>query len=316
VDFYDIYSPKIFGSIGEIDDVLRDRSLCIILKKYPSAEITGTMKMQVFVNIYGEETVRLRSLAALSALTNFEMVYDVFCKTDLKFKSARDNEILQPLYALAQIVGDDYVKALDIYRLKSMQSAEYMDSQSTEGAINNVIKLLAQGWLNDQDLINHGMVRDLRYDETTDRYSLGEEVMRFDETITKLMRIEDNFIYLNSALLTLMANQTHDFGKISLHSVHNALHRIFSENEYQRSTVTFNSDTISEYFDKKKSFSCYNIKLDVSKYRHGKLTFDRIKEKMYDDETKDLTERMEKRKDHADDDIYSFPLGDKVANDN
>jgi hypothetical protein len=41
----------------------------------------------------------------------------------------------------------------------------------------------------------------------------------------------------------------------------------------------------------------------------GKLSFDRIKEKMYDDETKDLTERMQKNKDYVDEDIYSLPLG-------
>jgi hypothetical protein len=101
-----------------------------------------------------------------------------------------------------------------------------------------------------------------------------------------------------------MANQLHDFGKISLHSVHTALHRIFSSSEYERSTVTFNDDDIIKFFENKRSFSCFKIKLDVSKYG-----YDKIKQKMYDDETKDLTERMEKRKDHVDEDIYSLPLG-------
>jgi 5S rRNA maturation endonuclease (ribonuclease M5) len=310
VDNYNGFCPKVFGSISDVDDVLRDRCLCFILNKYPASELKGVMKIGRFNELYGNEVIRLKSLAALSALTNFKSVLEVYHNTDTVYKSARDNEIIAPLLALASMIGKEYVDAVDSYAIKSIKSAEYVDSQSPEGSVNLTLKLLAQGYFNPTDFTNNGYVYDLKYDETTDRYSLGEVIMQFNDIITKRLHFNGNILQLNTAYLTYFLSQLHDYGKLTLRTIKGAVFRIFPETKWVRTSASFTDEKITDFFDKKDRISCYKLDLDVSEFKLGKLNFDRIKEKMYDDETKDLTERLEKNKGHADEDIYSLPLGE------
>jgi len=302
VDYYNVYSPKVFAAIGELDDVLRDRSICIILKKYKAEEIHDVLDMQVFKNKYHGEMVKLSSYAALSALSNFQPIYEAFNTMNLKFSSARFNQIMKPLYALANIVGEDFIEALERYSEKNAKSGEYIDSQSIEGAIKNTIKLIAQGWLNPTNFLNQGFVYNLVFDEITNRYILGSEVvMRFNEIVTKLFKIDGNNIYTNTACLTYLVNQMHDYSNVTLHSIHVSLGRIYPDNplsEKTRTTTAFKSTELTEYFGKKANISCHKIIINVSEFG-----FDQIKEKMNDDEEKDLLERMQKNKETADDDL-------------
>ena len=46
IDVYDVYCPKVVSCIGELDDVLRDRCLCLTLEKV-SANIISNWKKSV-----------------------------------------------------------------------------------------------------------------------------------------------------------------------------------------------------------------------------------------------------------------------------
>jgi hypothetical protein len=130
VDNYDVFSPKVFAAIGEIDDVLRDRSLTLFLKRFTKPDLKDIMNVTEFMTTYGDEMIKLSS--ALSGLENFKTVYNNYLVTVTDSQSARADETMTPLYTLAKMVGDDYVEAITAYNISNEKSKQYVDDQSVE----------------------------------------------------------------------------------------------------------------------------------------------------------------------------------------
>jgi hypothetical protein len=268
VDYYDVFSPKVFAAIGELDDVLRDRSLTITLQLLKANEIHDVINITEFKSLYGDEMVKLSSFAALSALENFKTVYKNYMETETNSESARENETMKPLYTLAKMVGSDYLDAIKAYNISNEQSKEYVDDQSIEGVIKNTVQYIAKAALVSNEFISHGIVSDVIKDENGDFIISKEPLFKFDCLFTKNTKFDGNFIYLNTFFITMMARQLNDFGTISLKQVHNAWKRIFPNNRLlksQRTSATFTDTALFNEF-KHYNVSCYNTAINIADY--------------------------------------------------
>lgn len=287
VDCYSVYSPKVFAAIGELDDVLRDRSICIVLSKLPASEIKDVMDLSVFYSTYAGELARLSSYAALSALEHFQSVFEHFNAVKTHGESARANQILKPLYSLAEIIGEDYVGAVDSYSHMNEQSKAYVDSQSVEGAIKEAIQLLALTWFNKDGFNRYGIVPQLQKDKGTNRYQIVESSIKVETGVAEQVRYDGNDVVINTVYLTLLANQLYDFGTISLKQVHTALSRIMPDKpltKSNRTTTSLRTEDHKKFFGR-NCMSSYNIHINVANFG-----FDKIQEQLNEQLQNDLTQ--------------------------
>jgi hypothetical protein len=298
IDYYDAFSPKVFAAIGELDDVLRDRSLTVILQKYNAKQIYDVISISEFKMLYGEEMVKCSSFAALSALDNFQTVYKNYMKTETESESARANEIMKPLYTLAKMVGKDYIDAIKAYNISNEKSKEYVDGQSVEGVIKEALSMIALSSLDSHNFQRDGIVPKIMYYENGDCYIDKESTFKFDTFLLKTISYDGNYVYLNTFILMLMARQLHDFGSISLKQVHNALPRL-NPNEpilkQKRTTVSFSDVLLTQEF-KRGAVTCNKIAINIADYGVDKIRDDmelQRDRKRIDDEIKLQRDREE-----------------------
>jgi DNA primase len=145
VEEFSIFSPKIISNIYGIEDVVEDRCLKIPMKKYPSSITNRMMNIKVFENFYKDKIEETASKACISALTYFSKIYDEYVSMHLDMGSARNSQIMRPIFTLAAIAGEDYEKAVLEYYSKYMEDdKKWVEANSPEGCLKEVFKIIAE----------------------------------------------------------------------------------------------------------------------------------------------------------------------------
>lgn len=268
---YNVYCPKIFAGIGDIDEVLRDRAIKISLKQYKPSEITGTLSEAVFFNLYSENLVRLSSYCALSALTNFQDVYDKFQKIEINSVTLRNRQLFRPLFTLASLIGNDYIEAIKYYDKENALSKVYGDSQSVEGIIKQSVNLVFRSYQNFQTDLDNG---DSFFDvisskketpKSNDSIKSNADNTELDEDLIKEGHIifKDGYFRVNSFALLVIANQISDSQTITLKKIHDNLPKLFTNIKLancSRTTTKFDDffyQNIYKLLGEKKSLNVY-----------------------------------------------------------
>lgn len=146
-DKFSVFGPKVISNINGIEDVIGDR--CIFIRTFRVGE--DKLRLLEDVQLYKEErrasVHSTTSRAALSALTHYRKVYDLFhnVNANIGTGNARLTQLLRPLVAMAQFVGGDYEKHLmQFYQTDVKDSKEEISSGTVEGMLRILLNQIAE----------------------------------------------------------------------------------------------------------------------------------------------------------------------------
>ena len=303
IDVYDVYCPKVVSCIGELDDVLRDRCLCLTLEKV-SANIIPEyiLDKEIFNNTYGGEMIKLSSLAALSALESFQEVYTRFnAISALHTDSDRGNQIVKPLYTLAAMIGSDYTSALDNILQANENSKSYVESQTTESLVRTALHILAASWVN-------GAQHMSSYDKSRIGITHPKVMIYFGKNLEEtyeldcefyergFIKYDGSFVETNTFVISQIINSLYDSYYVPYKAIHFALNRIMPDNQLmgqKRTSITFGEFKNPEWFqlnNRKATAACYKFKFDVFDFNGSELL------ELYRQKEDSLNEELEKIK--------------------
>lgn len=145
---YNVYSPKVFVLIGDVNDTLRDRSIVVRLRRaeqapefrYRVAEREGAELraelQELFTTVVTDpDTNQKVRVANTDAAEAIGALYQSFPFKRLAFLSDRDAEIWQSLFSIAQCLGVDNGLeriAIDIATEKTAEARRYVDLRGAE----------------------------------------------------------------------------------------------------------------------------------------------------------------------------------------
>jgi len=96
---FDVFSPKVIVSIGNLPDTLRDRSIVIPMRRRLKSERTERYRFRKVAAL----AEGAASAAAVWAEKNRLAVEQVYLKLDLDFLQDRESDIWEPIFAIASI---------------------------------------------------------------------------------------------------------------------------------------------------------------------------------------------------------------------
>lgn len=138
---FSVFGPKVISNINGIDDVILDR--CILITTYSASKdsLEALQDPYEFKGDRREFVHSISSRAAISALTHFNKVYEIFRNdTRIETGNARLTQILRPLVTMARLVGGDYEKHLLAYYETDIKDTKNEVSLSTlEGKIKHIM---------------------------------------------------------------------------------------------------------------------------------------------------------------------------------
>lgn len=124
---YDVYCPKVFILIGDVNDTLKDRSIIIRMKRADADQIPQRFVYEVAKT----EGAEIRSELAEAIEENHSLLYENFVNfKGIEFLSDRDEEIWSPMFVICQTLFPERMKELeriatDITAEKTVDSATY-----------------------------------------------------------------------------------------------------------------------------------------------------------------------------------------------
>lgn len=155
VEGFNVYSPKVISNIFGLDDVIEDR--CIQINSY-RLKLTKDTKMEDPKYYLQEKLGEIRELTSkcvISALKEFQVLFDLYNNSLFETGNARLSQILTPIQAVAKLVdldstcGSDepgeYESALmNFYNETLAGSKEGVDCDTPEGVIKRAVPTIAR----------------------------------------------------------------------------------------------------------------------------------------------------------------------------
>lgn len=135
----------------------------------------------------------IASRCALSALENFRKVHEIFNSPESSFETdnARLNQIIKPLFAIAELVGGDYKRNLiSYYKREIEQTKQEVADQTLEGMLENLLKRVSDEVLGNEteiwatDNLQHQYTKPIEIDHNSKTFTM--DTMHFKTLIEEM----------------------------------------------------------------------------------------------------------------------------------
>lgn len=145
-DGFTAFGPKVISNINGVDDVISDRCITIRTFYVPQDKLNTLIDVEEFYGGRREEVHSITSRAAISALSHFQTIYDMFQSADrVATGNARLTQILRPLVAIARVVGGDYEDHLMRFYSTDIKNSKAETALNTlEGKVKHVLLSIAE----------------------------------------------------------------------------------------------------------------------------------------------------------------------------
>lgn len=241
IDRFKLYSPKVIANIFGIDDVIEDRCIKIPVKKYNPKFTESKRSVKEFEEKNKEQIKQLTSYCCLSALMNFETIYEEFMKSEFTSVTSRASQILKPILVLAKLAGQDYKSAFFSYYNKNIVAEKgWTDVTTPEGILKEALKQAAKEIQN------------------------GKFELLIEENYIEpgyFTKIDNKSFRINTFAIKLVMDIFDGKRNYSMQDVHKLLKRVYSgiilESE-NRTTVSFRlKDDLVKRMNNKSSIGTY-----------------------------------------------------------
>lgn len=247
VEEFSLYCPKIISNIYGIEDVLADRCLKIPMKKYPPSLTKEKMDIGVFLANFTPYIEEVTSRACLSALKHFMEIYDKYISVNMDMGSARNSQIMRPLFAIAEFAGEEYVKALKEYYGKYMKSdKDWIEDNSPEGNMKRALQVIS-------DDVEYGTFK-----------WITEEMLR-----NWCHKTSDDSFETNTFVVKLVLDQLDGQKSYDLPDVHKLLKRVYPDLRLgERTSISIASyPELITMMKNKTKVGVYKLELKFDDYR-------------------------------------------------
>lgn len=140
VEGFSVYSPKVISNIFGLEDVLHDRVIEIQMQPASVDVINSLERIEQHREHNFEEIHETTSKCCLSALENFQSIYERYKSTSFDGITARVSQILKPILSLASIAGADFVEAVEwYYKERLLPSKVEVEESNPEGLVKNIL---------------------------------------------------------------------------------------------------------------------------------------------------------------------------------
>ncbi len=143
IQYFNVYSPKIFAGINMLNDTLNTRSILITMHKAPGAEVKKLVSMARFPEQWKGQAGALRDRLYRWALTKFHLVSQAYQEFPAQEKiTNRDWEVWAPLLAIAILADNENTQEqLESFSLRTLKFAEKKVKEKREQAKENHLQL-------------------------------------------------------------------------------------------------------------------------------------------------------------------------------
>lgn len=143
------FGPKVISNISGVEDVIADRCIFIETFQAPKEKLDGLIDPDIFKGERRDEVYSITSRAAISALTYFQQVDEIFqTNTRVDTGSARLTQIMRPLVTIARLVGGDYEQHLmTFYKTEIKNKKDDIALNTLEGKIKYILLSLSEEML-------------------------------------------------------------------------------------------------------------------------------------------------------------------------
>ena len=173
---FSAFGPKVISNINGIDDVIADRCIFVRTFRVPTELLEGIEDINRYKTELRHIPYSITSRCALSALENFQKVHNIFESPESSFETdnARLNQIVKPLFTIAELVGGNYRQhLLSYYQQEIEQTKKEVADQTLEGMLGNLLKRAANElkgiekdkWVTDHAI--HQYTKPIQYDHIT-----------------------------------------------------------------------------------------------------------------------------------------------------
>lgn len=179
-DRFSVFGPKVISNINGIEDVIADRCIYVRTYRVPEEKLRDLEDVQVYKEERRSEAHSITSRCVLSALNNFQQVYEIFSNKNMfETGNARLSQILRPLITIARLVGGDYEEHLvKFYNEEIKQTKEEIAENTVEGMVKRILKTVAREltgiekrlWATDKEL--HLYTADIPYNAPTQTFEI------------------------------------------------------------------------------------------------------------------------------------------------
>lgn len=141
---FEVYCPKVISNIYGLEDVIGDRCLEIKTPVVRKEELIHLESTESYWRGNMGEIRELTSLCCVSALENFQVVYERYNSTAAEGETARMAQIMKPLTAIASLAGPSYETAFSsFYKDKILVSKQDLENSTPEEAIKFILQDVA-----------------------------------------------------------------------------------------------------------------------------------------------------------------------------
>ncbi len=143
IQYFNVYSPKIFAGINMLNDTLNTRSILITMHKAPGAEVKKLVSMARFPEQWKGQAGTLRDRLYKWALTKFHLVSQAYQEFPAQEKiTNRDWEVWAPLLAIAILADNENAQEQEEpFSLRVLRFAEKKVFEKKQEAKDNAIEL-------------------------------------------------------------------------------------------------------------------------------------------------------------------------------
>lgn len=229
IECFEVYCPKVISNIYGLEDVIGDRCLEIKTPVVRKAELVHLESVESYWRDNMGEIRELTSLCCLSALENFQVVFERYNSTTAEGETARSAQIMKALTAIASLAGPSFETAFSsFYKDNILVSKQDLDNSTPEEAIKFILEDNAKELCGMENL---GLSK------------VADGLINSDRG--KVTRIEEGFeasnLYLKIGLDSVLPGVKHPLGQIIRYLNQSSVK--YTKASVPRTTVQVLSDT-------------------------------------------------------------------------
>lgn len=250
--YYKVFGPKVISNINGVDDVIADRCIYVETHQAPESVLKKLVAPEKFKGERRGEAYSITSRAAISALSYFRDVEQIFeTDTRLETGNARLTQILRPLVTIARLCGGDYEKYLmSFYENNVKEMKKEISMNTLEGKLEYIFVTISEEILG---------------------YAKRHWVLNTSHIYDKPIDVSGENFQIDSVHLKVLAEEmdaTQDFNLKQIHAaMKNVLGKSFDIKKHRIETrMTFNDDGLIRQFGFKKNTNGYRWTLNVRQF--------------------------------------------------
>jgi hypothetical protein len=250
--YYKVFGPKVISNISGVDDVIADRCIYIETHQAPESVLKRLITPEKFKGERRGECYSITSRAAISALTYFQEVEQIFeTNTRVETGNARLTQILRPLVTMARLCGADYEKyLLSFYENNVIEMKKEISLNSLEGKLEYIFLSISEEALG---------------------YGKRKWVLNTSHSYDKPIHLSGDIFEIDSVHLKVLSEEIDTTQDYTLKQIHNAMKNVlgktFDVKKHRIETrMTLNDDGLIRQFGYKKNTNGYRWTLNIRQF--------------------------------------------------